>query len=105
MVAKRSDRNKKKATALMSQTGSQRKPEDMTIQERKSNIQKNGEQIKLKLLEVSEKSKDAVKGVVNIYIKELMAYEDAMEKKDLKIKELETLLTKNKITLPAETKK
>jgi len=105
MVAKRSDRNKKKATALTSQTGSQRKPEDMTIQERKSNIQKNGEQIKLKLLEVSEKSKDAVKGVVNIYIKELMAYEDAMEKKDLKIKELETLLTKNKITLPAETKK
>jgi len=97
MVVKRSDRNQKKAANLTSQTGSQKKPEDMTIQERKMNIQKNGEQIKLRLLEVSEQSKDAVKGVISIYIKELLAYEDVLDKKDTEIRKLKALLEKHKI--------
>lgn len=98
MVKKTSDRNIKKQTKkLASQSGSGKKVEDMTLQERKQNIQGNGEQIKGKIVNMFESVKDNVKGIINLYIREILTQEDKIEQLTIENKELKGLLTKHKI--------
>lgn len=98
MAAKRSDRNKKKQEKIKtSQIGSSRKLSDMPIQERKQNIQQNGEAIKQKVTLMIESLKDNTKGLFGLYIKELLTQEDKIESLTVENKKLKTLLTKHKI--------
>ena len=99
MTAKKSDRNKKKDVERLklSQTGSQKSIQMMSLQERKQNIQGNGELIKNKVVTMFETVKDNMKGIISLYIKEIITQEERIEKVEAENKKLKSLLTKHKI--------
>jgi len=90
-------RNIKKQAKSLSQSGSQKKVVDMTLQERKQNIQDNGANIKGQVVNMFENVKDNTKNIITLYIRELLAQEDRIEQIEVENKKLKSLLTKNKI--------
>lgn len=87
----------KKQAKKLSQTGSGVKVNDMTIQERKQNVQGNGEQIKGKIVNMFENVKDNIKTVISLYVREIISQEDEIEKLSIENKKYKVLLTKHKI--------
>lgn len=88
---------KKLAKSRASLAQEKKDPDKMTLQERKQNIQKIGESLKMKLLAQSEMYKDAIKGVVSMYTNELYASEEKIEEKKIESEKYKKLLTKHKI--------
>ena len=99
MVAKKSNRNQKKQARNLksSQTGSAKDVSNMTIQERKQNIQKNAELMKGKVVNMFENVKDNTKGLISLYVREVLTQEEIIEKAQVENKKLKSLLTKHKI--------
>lgn len=98
MSKKTSPRNiKKQVKQRVSQSGSRTKVENMSLQERKQNVQANAEKIKGTLVNMFESVKDNTKGIISLYVREVITQEENIEKLSIENKKLKSLLTKHKI--------
>jgi len=96
-----SSRKRKDAKKKTSQTGSTKKVENMTLQERKQNIQINIQKMKTQFVatsaQVTDQVNDAYKAALQILGKEIMSGEDRIEVGRIEIIKLKGLLKKHNI--------